>query len=335
MTQAATAGLSKRGQSASAPVAVAVVIVNYRTAPLAVAAAQSTLEELERLGGVVVIIDNHSDDGSAEILARFRDDSPHRERITIVCAERNDGFAAGVNCGLNAVDAECYLLLNSDAAAETGAIGEMLAALRANRQAGLVTPTVASSAGALQSSRFRRLTPLSEFLDGAQTGFLSRLFPGAVVAIPPDDWETAPAWVSFAAVLLKAEAVAAVGPIDEDYFLYFEDCDYCRRLRRAGLQIAFSPRARFRHDEGGSTRFKKAAVEGARLPAYYYRARNRYFRSYFGPVGPLAANLAWTLGRAIASMRAVFGKPAPSASRGRLRDQWNGWLAGGRDSPKK
>ena len=333
MTPGATAEMSKSGDSAQAPVAV--IIVNYRTPGLAAAAARSALDELAGIGGVLVFVDNHSEDGSADSLSRFRDESPHRERIRLVPSERNDGFAAGTNCGVKTIAADTYILLNSDAAAEPGAIGEMLAVARANSRAGLVTPMLINGAGAIQSSRFRRHTPLSEFLDGARTGPLTRLFARAEVAIPPEDWETTPDWVSFAAVLIKAEAIAAVGPMDEGYFLYFEDCDYCRRIKRAGFEIAFAPLARFRHDEGGSTGLKETASAGARLPAYYYRARNRYFRRHFGPAGPIAANLAWSLGRAIARLRGLLGRPAAPASRGRFGDQWIGWLRPGRNSPNR
>ncbi|MEX0645328.1 MAG: glycosyltransferase family 2 protein [Parvularculaceae bacterium] len=333
MTPEATTNEPKRGLSARP--SLAVVIVNYCTADLTVAAAHSTLDELASLSGVLVIVDNHSEDGSAEALERFRGDSPHRERITIVLSARNDGFAAGVNRGIEAIAADFYLLLNSDAAAEPGAIGELLAVAKSNPRAGLVTPTLANAAGALQSSRFRRHTPMSEFLDGARTGPLTRLFSGAQVAIPPEDWSTAPDWVSFAAVLVAADAIAAAGPLDEGYFLYYEDCDYCRRVTQAGFKIAFAPSARFRHEEGGSTKFKEIASQGERLPAYYYRARNRYFRRRYGVAGSIAANLAWMFGRAVARLRGLIGRPTPKVGRGRCRDQWNGWLGSGRDSPNK
>ncbi|MGE0408852.1 MAG: glycosyltransferase family 2 protein [Amphiplicatus sp.] len=302
---------------------LAVVIVNYRTPALALRAARSALDELAAIGGRLVLVDNRSGDNSAAIFAGFKESDPRGGLVDIVLSERNGGFAAGNNLGFKTVAAAHYLLLNSDAAAEPGALTAMLKAAEAPRT-GLVTPCILGPDGAPHSSRFRRHTPLSEFVDGAETGPVTRLFPHADIPIRPDDWTTRPDWVSFAAVLVTAEAIGAAGPMDEAYFLYFEDCDYCRRIGRAGYAIRFAPEARFRHDEGGSTGLKDKERRGARLPAYYYRARNRYFRRHFGPLGPVAANLAWLGGRLLARLRGLVGRPAPISPR-RAGDLWNGW----------
>lgn len=304
---------------------LAVVIVNYRTASLALEAARSVLVELARIGGHLVIVDNQSGDGSAETIEEFIAGGHSAGRMTLIRSPENRGFAAGNNLGLKAVAADYYLLLNSDATAAPGALGALLAAGRANPAAGLITPRLIDGAGVTQSSRFRRHSPLSEFVGGAHTGLVTRLFRRGEVWIGPDDWSTPPDWVSFAAVAISAEAIAAAGPMDEDYFLYFEDCDYCIKIVRAGFEIAFAPEAVFRHDGGGSTKFREQIERRTRLPGYYYRARNRYFREFYGPLGPVAANLAWYFGRALALTRGLLGRSAPRESLGRASDIWIGW----------
>jgi GT2 family glycosyltransferase len=282
-------------------------------------------EELAGIGGRLVIVDNQSGDSSVESLSGFIATHPRRGLMTLVRSPDNRGFAAGNNQGFNAVRADYYLLLNSDAEAEPGALASLIAAARANPKAGIVTPRLVDGAGRTQCSRFRRHSPLSEFVDGAQTGPITRLFRRGEVAIGADDWSTPPDWVSFAAVMISAPAIAAAGSMDEGYFLYFEDCDYCLAIRRAAFEIAAAPAAVFRHDAGGSTNIRERTEKGVRLPAYYYRARSRYFRRHYGPLGPMLANLCWYAGRTIALARAVIGRPAPKVPSARARDIWIGW----------
>jgi len=110
--------------------------------------------------------------------------------------------------------------------------------------------------------------------------------------------------------------------MDEGYFLYFEDAEYCRRMRRAGWRIARAPEARVVHFRGGSAPVKALAARRARLPAYYYAARTRYFRQAHGRAGPLLANLGWHLGRGLAQGRRLFARPVPPAIEAEARDIW-------------
>jgi N-acetylglucosaminyl-diphospho-decaprenol L-rhamnosyltransferase len=90
-----------------------------------------------------------------------------------------------------------------------------------------------------------------------------------------------------------------IGPMDEGYFLYSEDIDYCWRARRAGFRVIHEPRARAVHFRGGSGPVKSLAAAKARLPAYFYASRSRLFYKLHGRGGLLAANLLWYLGAAI------------------------------------
>ena len=313
--------------------ALGVVIVNYRTPALTEACAASLAPMLEAADAGVVIVDNASGDGSFERLARACAAMPAADRIRVVASPRNGGFSAGNNIGVSAVNADFVLFLNSDAEAAPGALTALLAAVGRAPEAGLITPRIVSSDGDSVVSRFRNHTPLSEFVDGAQSGPVARLFPGAEVPIFPDDVSSRPDWVSFAAVMVRRAALEKAGPMDEGFFLYYEDCDYCRRITRLGYGIEYAPAAVFRHDEGGSTKLQEKTGARARLPAYYYASRSRYFRKYYGPLGPAAANVAWYAGRAVAKARGVFGRPAPGVCEGRAGDIWIGWRGGGSHAP--
>jgi len=120
----------------------------------------------------------------------------------------------------------------------------------------------------------------------------------------------------------SGDMVQAIGPMDEGYFLYFEDTEYCLRARRAGWRLASIPKARAIHFRGGSAPVKALARERKRLPAYYYASRARFLHQAHGRAGLWAANLLWHLGRGIASARRLAGKAVPATNDLEARDIW-------------
>lgn len=302
-----------------------VVIVNYKTPDLVVSCLNSLVPMLDEADAAVAVVDNSSGDGSFEKLQAYCEKSPENARLNVIAAPDNGGFSAGNNIGLSAVSSDLVLFLNSDAIARQGALMALLEAAKSNSRAGIFTPTICNSAGKIEVSRFRNISPLSEFIDGAQTGPVTKLFPKAEVPIFPDNVSTQPDWVSFAAVMIRREAIEKAGAMDEGFFLYFEDCDYCRRIVKEGFDIALAAEAVFQHDAGGSTQLRRRSDRGERIPSYYYESRSRYFRKYYGPLGPILANIAWYAGRLIAKLRGLFGRPAPSVSKGRAQDIWINW----------
>ncbi len=310
---------------ASRHFAIGVVIVNFRTAAMVEACVESLSPMLSEAGAGVLIVDNASSDGSFERLSKFCAAHSEGSRLKVVAAAQNDGFSAGNNIGSNSISASNIVFLNSDAIALPGALNALIAAAHQRPDAGIFTPRIVSSNGEDEVSRFRNHSLLGEFLDGAQTGPITKLFSRAETPIFPDDHVSRPDWVSFAAVMIRREALDSAGPMDEGFFLYFEDCDYCRRITAKEYDIAFAPDAVFQHDPGGSTMLTEKTSKGARLPAYYYQSRSRYFRKYYGPFGPALANVAWIAGRTIAKIRGIFGRPAPKVCDKRGRDIWIGW----------
>ena len=129
-------------------------------------------------------------------------------------------------------------------------------------------------------------------------------------------------WASFACILLRGAMVRAIGPMDEGYFLYFEDTEYCLRAARAGWPLAYVPQARAVHFRGGSGPVKAMAAAKKRLPGYFYASRTRFLYQSQGVFGVLSANLAWVLGRGIAQLRRLLAKPVPRSNDRELRDIW-------------
>ena len=310
------------------PSRLGIVIVNYCTPALTERCLDALIPTLKLTDARVVVVDNASPDGSYDRLMSYCSKSPERDRLYVVASPVNGGFSAGNNIGIKALKSDYILLLNSDAIPQDDALSALLNAADRQTGVGLITPRLVTSDGAEQVSRFRNHSPLGEFIDGAQSGPVTRFFPFAETPIHPDDWTTSPDWVSFAAVLLNKTVTEKVGPMDEGFFLYYEDCDYCRRIKNAGHTIGFAETATFIHDPGGSTKLGATEKALARLPSYYYASRSRYYRKYYGWLGPLMANFAWLIGRVVAKFRGIFGRPAPAVCASRAHDMWIGWRSG-------
>lgn len=299
-------------------------IINYKTAKLTIACIASVLEDLATspdLRAHVVVVDNASGDGSAEAIAAWLADQPDAP-VTLVRSPRNSGFSGGHNQGIGARKAAFYLVLNSDAVLTNGFCATMVAAARAAPQIGLFTPRIDYDDGGQQISCFRIPSPGSELIRAAATGPVTKLLKryDMWLAMPPDP--DAIGWASFAGILLRGDMVAQIGPMDEGYFLYFEDTEYCLRAARAGWGIAYVPQARFIHFRGGSAPVKALASARARLPKYYYASRTRLFYQAHGRIGLIIANLALYIGWTISGLRRLVGRQRGRPAAQEWRDIW-------------
>ncbi len=305
---------------------VTISIINYRTPDLTLACLRSVLDDMDGVAGQVVIVDNASGDGSAERIAAWIDAQPEDLPVRLVRSPTNSGFSGGHNQGMAAAPADYYLVLNSDAVLRPGFLSAILAAAEAHPDAGLIAPRIETDDGEAQVSCFRFHSPWSELIRGAASGPLTRLLRRHVVALDPPADPGDIEWASFACILLRDRMVRAIGPMDEGYFLYFEDAEYCLRAARAGWRVQQAPQAVMVHFRGGSGPVKALAQVRKRLPGYYYASRTRFFRQAHGPAGPLAANLMWHLGRLLAYGRVVFGRKVAPTIEAEARDIWTNIL---------
>jgi GT2 family glycosyltransferase len=198
---------------------------------------------LASLEGVpTVVVDNASDDGTRAIASSF----PH---VQLVEHERNRGFAAGVNTGLEHSRGD-VLLLNPDARLREGALPALLETQQRHPRAGVVAPRLFNADGSVQSSA-RTFKTLAIF--AARRTALGRTAAGAralgahLVDCASATQTTPVDWVLGAAMLIRAEAVASVGPMDDGFFLYEEDQDWCARMWAAGWSVLYEPAAEVDH----------------------------------------------------------------------------------------
>lgn len=279
------------------------------------------VEDRKPIDGWVIVVDNDSGDGSAEQIEDWIEANPE-EPVELVRSAVNSGFSGGHNQGLAAMEAEFTLVLNSDAEIRPGCLGALLDAAETHPGFGLFAPRLEDEDGTPQISSFRDHSPLSELIRAAGTGQLTRMLKRFDVPTCTAPNPGRIDWSSFAAVLLRRKMVDEIGSLDEGYFLYFEDTDYCRTARKAGWGVMHVPEARVVHHRGGSGPVKGLEDARKRLPPYLYASRTRFFFKAYGWTGIVAANLMWHLGRGIAQSRRLFGKPVPPANEAEWRDIW-------------
>ena len=287
-----------------------VVIVNYHTADLVVDCLRSLAPQSGGLrGGRVVIADNASGDRSAEMLAATIVAEAWSGWATVMPLERNGGFAYGNNAGIRTAlaaepPADYVLLLNPDTVVRPGALRALVDFMEAHPAAGIAGSLIENPAGGADRSAHRAPSPLGELDGAARLGVLSRLLHRYTVSPPLRDEAHECDWVSGAAMIVRRQVLEQVGPLDEGYFLYFEEVDFCCRARDAGWQVWYVPQARVLHLEGAATGIRAAAK---RRPAYWYDSRRRFFVKHHGLGGLLLADLLWTAGRLTFLLRKTLG----------------------------
>jgi GT2 family glycosyltransferase len=291
---------------------ILIVIVNYRTSDLAV----ECLRSLEAEAGDpsiarVAVVDNRSDDGSAERLRAAIVRHGWSRWAEVIASERNGGFAAGNNLAIRAElsrlpaeQAGFILLLNPDTVVRPGALRELLAFMKEHPEAGIAGSRIEDARGRPQGSARRFPSPLGELESAARLGPLSRLLRRHTVPMKESPQPMRCDWVSGAAMMIRRDVFSKIGLLDEGYFLYFEELDFCHRAARAGWQVWFVPGSRVVHHEGASTGIRNRK---RRRPGYWYESRRRFFIKLHGPLRWLLADCCWAAGRLIWTAQKLSG----------------------------
>lgn len=302
-----------------------VVIVNYKTPELVKNCLATVLPQVELLDAKVVVVDNASgDDSVAQIESWLLQQPPaYADKTALVKSPINAGFSAGNNLGISQFRSEYYLLLNSDTLVRKDAISILLNSIKSNPQIGALGPQLEYEDGTPQISCFRKRSVASELIRGAQINMISRLLKRKAIPIENPKRSIEIDWVSFACVMLPAPAIEKVGLMDSQFFMYFEDIEYCLRLKSAGYKVRKEPLAHVVHLRGGTSDVKKNSNSQKKLPEYFYRSRTRYFVLSGGRGKLLLANIAFSLGRLIRQVKRMAGKtPGPS-----IPGEWIGlWI---------
>ena len=287
---------------------VAVVIVTYRTAELTIACLRSVQEERQASKAITVravVVDNAS--GDAAVIRSALEAEGWQSWVTLIEAPVNGGFAYGNNLGAQHAYAEkspdYVYVLNPDTEVRPGAIGSLVRFLEASPQVGIAGGSFEHVDGRLWPIAFRFPTMVSELSHGLQIGIVSRLLQRWTVARPMIQLTQPIDWICGAAMMIRPAVFDRIGGFDENYFLYFEETDFCNRARQAGYATWYVPESRVMHIMGQSTKVTDEKAVLQRFPAYWFQSRRRYFAVTFGVVHAMVIDLVAVLANCLGLMK--------------------------------
>lgn len=260
---------------------IAVVIVSYKCAQLTIDSLRSV--DAERANTVLqiraVVVDNAS--GDFPVVAAAVQDNDWSTWVTCVLAPTNGGFAYGNNLGIREAygnGAPAYVhLLNPDAQLRAGAIHSLVQFLETHPTVGIVGGSFENLDGSEWPFAFRFPSIFSELESRLEVGLITHFLRPWVVPRIMTKTPQPVDWVSGASMMIRPDVFAAIGGFDENYFLYFEETDFCFRAREAGFSTWYVPDSKVMHIAGQSTKVDERNAGPRRMPRYWFESRRRYF----------------------------------------------------------
>jgi GT2 family glycosyltransferase len=242
---------------------VSIIIVSYNTRAHLERCLESLHAALPGAAHEIVVVDNGSIDGSAEAARRWKD-------VRVIESGGNVGFARASNIGIRASRGDTLLLLNSDTIVPAGAIDRLLAELDADAHVAVVGPRIVDGQGRAELSFGRMMGPFNEFRQ-------KRLARGPVDELTRR--RHYPDWVSAACLLVRRVDAEAVGLLDERFFMYTEDIDFCAAIRARGRLVLFAPEVQIVHLRGRSAATARAQTNDAyrRSQIAFYEKHHPYW----------------------------------------------------------
>lgn len=224
----------------------------------------------------VVVVDNASTDGSTAAVRRWN-------TVRLIEQPSNLGFAAASNVGIRASQGRHLLLLNSDTIVPAGAVDEMVAILGRHPDVAVVGPRLVDADGRAELSFGAMIGPLAELRQRRLVRGLGRNDPDVRATVEAmTRREQSPDWVSGACLLVRRSDAEAVGLLDERYFMYAEDVDFCAAIRARGRRVLFAPSVQVVHLRGRS-----GAADASATRAAYRRSHIAFYRKHHPAIAPL------------------------------------------------
>lgn len=250
---------------------VSIIIVNWNTQQLLGECLGALQQNMGGLSYDVWVVDNASTDGSVAFL--------HTQHpwVHVIESEANLGFAKANNLAMRASSGHYMLLLNSDAFVTSDAVQRLVCCADDEARAAIVGAHLLNPDGSFQASHTRFPTLFREWL--ILSGIGRKLHGEHYPSAGPDEEKGRQCvdYVEGACMLVRRTAFEAVGGLDEGYFMYAEEVDWCYSMRVAGWQVWYEPRAKVIHIGGASSTGRRTRRE-----ADLYRSRIRFFRKHKG-----------------------------------------------------
>lgn len=263
---------------------VTVSIVSFNTRDLLRAALRTALAT-RGVACEIVVVDNGSKDGSAEMVER------EFPAVQVIRNPDNRGFAAANNLAIGRAKGRFILLLNPDTEVRPDTIPALARYLEAHPDTGICGPRILFPDGSFQSCGYRFPTVLSEIRQSKNVNKAMKALvrPETFVADLPESREVD--WVDGACFMIRREVIDQIGPLDEQYFLYAEELDWCFNARKAGWAIAAVPAAEMIHHLG-----KSSSQVSDRSLIYFMDTRLRYYRKNRGLATALFVSVVYVAG---------------------------------------
>jgi len=256
---------------------LSIIIVNFNAREHLVNCLQALVRDRPAVDHEIIVVDNASTDGSADAVSvRF----PWVELLRL---PSNVGFAAGNNAGIKASSGDLLLLLNNDTIVRSGAIDALVQALVAHPDAAVAGARLVDGQGRAELSFGPMISPLGELRQRITLALYRRRLPAISSWVETETKrEQYVDWVSGACLLVHRGDAEAAGLLDERYFLYTEDVDFCAAIRASGRRVLFTPAAEIVHLRGRSRSTAAAAANVA-----YRRSHIAFYEKHHPGWAPL------------------------------------------------
>lgn len=303
---------------------IAVVIVTYKSALLTIEALRSLLAEVTAPGLAIraIVVDNNSGDGP--IIDQAIQANDWSSWATLLISPHNGGFAYGNNRGIELAyrtgRPDYIFLMNPDAQVHPGAIGSLVRFMQSRPDVGIAGSSFENADGSDWPMAFRFPSLFGELNEGLALGVVTRLLDRWVVPRVMTKVTQPTDWICGAAMLIRAEVFAAIGGLDENYFLYFEETDFCRRANAAGFPTWYVPEGRVMHIAGQSTQVTGRILGPRRLPGYWFESRRRYFAVTFGIAHAIAIDLVAVLAFSLGTLKRLLLRKGQPGTPHYIRD---------------
>jgi N-acetylglucosaminyl-diphospho-decaprenol L-rhamnosyltransferase len=236
---------------------LSIIVTSYQNAAVLDLCLKSIMDETKRLlkkrglHSEVVVVDGEAGEKTRDVAKKYILDNP---RITYCPFSKNMGFPKLVNKGLKESSGDYILILNSDIILTEGSLGEMLRYLKTHRKTGILGPKLLNFDGSPQASAFHFYTPLiilyRRTLLGKTPWGKKKLAEHVIDLSAETEPISINGWLMGSALMVRRDNLEKVGLMDERYFMYFEDVDWCRRFKEQGFNIIYFPIATLFHYHG-------------------------------------------------------------------------------------
>jgi N-acetylglucosaminyl-diphospho-decaprenol L-rhamnosyltransferase len=285
-----------------AEIDLSIIIVNWNVKDLLRDCLTSIRDNIGDTTFEVIVVDSASSDGTPQMV---EEEFPW---VTLIASQENLGYPRGNNMGIETSQGRNILILNPDTIVLENALGIMNNYLDEHIDVGAIGPQLLNIDGSVQSSRRHFPSLLTGMFEST---WLEPLAPKSVLnhyyaRDLPDDEENDVDWVTGASLMVPRRVIDHVGLLDEGYFMYSEELDWCRRIKDAGWRIVYLPQAQIVHHVGKSS---EQAITARHIN--FQQAKLRYYRKYHGRTTAgslrafLLANYLWQI--VLEAVKGLFG----------------------------